>query len=154
MARTSKAAARLSDMFRERDVQKTYWALVEGIVEPANGTLVHYLRKDERHRRMHVTTAGADEAQRAELNYRVLETPTGGTLLEIELLTGRKHQIRVQLADAGWPVVGDRKYGSRRTFDVGIALHSRRLVFEHPVRRHRVEIEAPLPPAWPASVRS
>jgi 23S rRNA pseudouridine1911/1915/1917 synthase len=148
MARTSKAAGRLSEMFRERDVEKTYWALVEGRVEPASGTLVHYLRKDERHRRMHVATANASDAQRAELNYRMLKSVNGNTLLEIELLTGRKHQIRVQLADAGWLVVGDRKYGSRRAFPTGIALHSRRLSFEHPVRKVCVEIEAPLPPAW------
>jgi 23S rRNA pseudouridine1911/1915/1917 synthase len=148
MARTSKAAARLSEMFRERDVEKIYWALVEGRVEPPSGTLVHYLRKDERHRKMHVATASASDAQRAELNYRVLKSVKGNTLLEIELVTGRKHQIRVQLADAGWPVVGDRKYGSRRSFPQGIALHSRRLAFEHPVRKTRVEIAAPLPPAW------
>jgi len=148
IARTSKAAARLSEMFRERDVEKTYWALVEGRVEPASGTLIHYLRKDERHRMMHVTIAGAADAQRAELNYRVLRSVKGNTLLEIELLTGRKHQIRVQLADAGWPVVGDRKYGSRRAFASGIALHSSRLKFNHPVRKVPVEVEAPLPPAW------
>jgi 23S rRNA pseudouridine1911/1915/1917 synthase len=82
------------------------------------------------------------------LNYRVLKSAKGDTLLEIELVTGRKHQIRVQLADALGPVVGDRKYGSRRSFPHGIALHSRRLAFEHPVRKTRVEIEAPLPPAW------
>ena len=148
MARTSKAAARLTEMFKKRDVQKTYWALVVGRVEPASGTLVHYLRKDERHRRMHVATATATDAQRAELNYRTVKSLKGNTLLEIELLTGRKHQIRVQLSDAGWPVVGDRKYGSRRAFPHGIALHSRRLAFEHPVRKIAVEIEAPLPTAW------
>jgi 23S rRNA pseudouridine1911/1915/1917 synthase len=150
MARTSKAAARLTKLFRERDVEKTYWALVEGSVEPASGELVHHLRKDERHRQMHVTGANAVGAQRAELSYRVLrkdkETGRQGdkeiTLLEIQLLTGRKHQIRVQLADAFGPVVGDRKYGSRREFPSGIALHARRLVFEHPVRKTRLEIEA------------
>ncbi len=176
MARTSKAAARLSEMFRERDVEKTYWALVEGRVEPASSALVHYLRKDERHRKMHVCGPQMVGAQRAELAYRVLKTDKetrrqgdtenagiqtspcllfslspclpGLTLLEIELLTGRKHQIRVQLADAFQPVVGDRKYGSRRAFPQGIALHSRLLKFEHPVRKVPVEVEAPLPPAW------
>jgi 23S rRNA pseudouridine1911/1915/1917 synthase len=152
IARTSKAAARLSEMFKRRDVEKTYWALVEGRVEPAGGTLVHYLRKDERHRKMHVTIESASDAQRAELNYRTFKIAKGNTFLEIELLTGRKHQIRVQLADALAPVVGDRKYGSRRTFPHGIALHSRRLVFEHPVKKTRVEIEAPLPAAWSSAV--
>ena len=148
IARTSKAADRLTKLFRERDVEKIYWALVEGKVEPPAGKLVHYLRKDERHRRMHVCGPDAVGAQRAELNYRVLKKEGSATLVEIQLLTGRKHQIRVQLADSGWPVVGDRKYGSRRVFPLGIALHSRRLAFEHPVRRTRMEIEAPLPDAW------
>jgi 23S rRNA pseudouridine1911/1915/1917 synthase len=135
-------------MFKRRDVEKTYWALVEGRVEPASGSLVHYLRKDERHRKVLVATANVADAQRAELNYRTLELVRGITRLEIELLTGRKHQIRVQLADAFSPIVGDRKYGSRRPFPRGIALHSRRLAFEHPVKKSRVEIEAPLPAAW------
>jgi 23S rRNA pseudouridine1911/1915/1917 synthase len=178
IARTSKAASRLTEMFRERDVEKTYWALVDARVDPPSGHLVHYLRKDERHRRMHVTGAGASGAQRAELMYRVLnwnkdkETGRQGdkeqssdavspslplslspsltlfTLLEIQLLTGRKHQIRVQLADAGWPVAGDRKYGSVRRFPLGIALHSRRIAFEHPVRKTPLSIEAPLPASW------
>jgi 23S rRNA pseudouridine1911/1915/1917 synthase len=148
IARTSKAAARLTECFKRRDVQKTYWALVPGNVDPAAGTLVHYLRKDERHRRMHVTTSAAADAQRAELNYRVLRKCQGNTLLEIQLLTGRKHQIRVQLAAAFAPIVGDRKYGSNSPFPHGIALHSRRLALEHPVRKTPLEIEAPLPPSW------
>jgi 23S rRNA pseudouridine1911/1915/1917 synthase len=148
MARTSKAASRLSEMFKRRDVEKTYWALVEGRVEPAAGTLVHFLRKDERHRKVHVTIESAAGAQRAELNYRTVRFAKGNTLLEIELLTGRKHQIRVQLANAIGPVIGDRKYGSGRPFPDGIALHSRRVVLEHPVKKSRVEIEAPLPKSW------
>jgi 23S rRNA pseudouridine1911/1915/1917 synthase len=156
LARTSKAAGRLTKLFRERDVDKSYLALVEGRVEPASGRLVHFLRKDERHRRMHVTGEDTPGAQRAELSYRVLnkdkEAARQGdkeiTLLEIQLITGRKHQIRVQLAKAGWPVVGDRKYGSSQPFPAGIALHARRLVFEHPVRKTRLAIEAPLPSAW------
>jgi 23S rRNA pseudouridine1911/1915/1917 synthase len=148
IARTSKAAARLSEMFKRRDVQKTYWALVEGRIEPAGGRLVHFLRKDERHRKVLVATAVTEGAQRAELNYRTLEFAKGKTLLEIELLTGRKHQIRVQFADAFSPVIGDRKYGSRRPFPHGIALHSKRLAFEHPVKKSPIVIEAPLPAAW------
>lgn len=153
MARTSKAAARLTEMFRERAVEKTYWALVEGRADPASGHLVHYLRKDERHRRMHVCGATVAGAQRAELEYRVIratEKLAAGTLLEVQLLTGRKHQIRVQLADAGWPVIGDRKYGAVRRFPLGIALHSQRVAFEHPVRRTALTIEAPLPASWSA----
>jgi 23S rRNA pseudouridine1911/1915/1917 synthase len=157
MARTSKAAARLSEQFRERGVEKIYWAIVEGVVEPAAGTLVDFLRKDERHRRIHIAAANASDAQRAQLDYRTLSDKTGAprlsdrawaTLLEVQPLTGRKHQIRVQLAQAGFPIVGDRKYGSRRAFAKGIALHSRRLVVEHPVRKMPVVIEAPLPTEW------
>lgn len=148
IARTSKAAARLTESFKRRDVQKLYWALLPGGVEPAAGQLVHYLRKDERHRKMHVTGAAATGAQRAELNYRVLRKCKGNSLVEIELLTGRKHQIRVQLADAFAPIVGDRKYGSASPFPLGIALHSRRLELMHPVRKTPLEIEAPLPPSW------
>jgi 23S rRNA pseudouridine1911/1915/1917 synthase len=155
MARTSKAARRLTEQFRRRQVEKVYWALVEGPVEPPAATLRSFLRKDERYRRMHATHANAPDAQLAELSYRVLSNglPTaargaGLTLLEIQLLTGRKHQIRVQLADAGCPVVGDRKYGGRRTFPLGIALHARRIALDHPVRRARLEIVAPLPASW------
>ncbi len=157
MARTSKAAARLTALFRERDVEKIYLALVEGRVDPAAGQLTHYLRKDERHRRMHVTGATMAGAQRAELEYRAIKPSqhvAAGTLLEIRLLTGRKHQIRVQLSDAGWPVVGDRKYGSTRKFPHGIALHSRRLTIEHPVRKTSLTVEAPLPASWSARPKS
>lgn len=148
IARTSKAAARLTEMFKTRDVHKLYWALVPGAVEPAAGRLVHFLRKDERHRRVHVTISGAAAAQRAELEYRVLQKVRGNTFLEIELLTGRKHQIRVQLASAFAPILGDRKYGSQSPFPLGIALHSRRLHLQHPVRKTQLKLEAPLPTSW------
>jgi 23S rRNA pseudouridine1911/1915/1917 synthase len=100
---------------------------------------------------MHVAGATMAGAQRAELAYRTIrpsQNAASGTLLEIQLLTGRKHQIRVQLADAGWPIVGDRKYGATRRFPNGIALHSRRLTLKHPVRKTPLAIEAPLPPSW------
>jgi 23S rRNA pseudouridine1911/1915/1917 synthase len=149
LARTSKAAGRLSQQFRERDVEKLYWAIVEGPVEPEEGQLVDFLRKDERHRRMHVTAPNTPDAQRAELTYRVVRS-LGGTLalLEVRPLTGRKHQIRLQLSHAGLTIVGDRKYGSTRPFRGGIALHSRRLVIEHPVSKIKLEFEAPLPASW------
>jgi 23S rRNA pseudouridine1911/1915/1917 synthase len=183
LARTSKAAGRLSQQFRERDVEKIYWAIVEGRVDPPNGRLIDFLRKDERHRRMHVSSPETPGAQRAELEYRLLmpdketgrqrdkETGRQGdketqldnellgfassswrfdsvSIVEVRLLTGRKHQIRVQLSHAGFPIVGDRKYGARKTFPLGIALHSRRLVFNHPVRKMEIAIEAPPPTTW------
>ncbi|MEX0610983.1 MAG: RluA family pseudouridine synthase [Pirellulales bacterium] len=157
LARTSKAAGRLAKQFRERDVEKTYWALVEGEVDPPAGRLTDFLRKDERHRRMHIAAERTPGAQAAELSYRELGSQPGEpqagekmglTLLEVRPLTGRKHQIRVQLSHAGFPILGDRKYGASRAFPEGIALHARRLVIEHPVSKMQLAIEAPLPASW------
>lgn len=155
LARTSKAAGRLAKQFRERDVEKVYWALVTGKIQPPAGKLIDYLRKDERHRRVHTASPQSPGAQLAELEYRTLGEASGeprgtnGTsLVEVRPHTGRKHQIRVQLAQAGFPIVGDRKYGSTRSFPAGIALHSRRLVIQHPVSKMQLAVEAPLPASW------
>lgn len=148
LARTSKSAARLSESFRSHAVRKRYLAVVEGTPTEPTATLEHYLRKDERHRKVHVTNAAADGAQLARLQYRVAASSGSLSLLEIELETGRKHQIRVQLSKIGHPIVGDRKYGSSQSLTLGIALHSHRLDFEHPVRREPMELEAPLPKSW------
>lgn len=148
IARTSKAASRLTESFKSRSVRKLYLAAVEGAPPEASGTLEHYLRKDERHRKMHVTNESAADAQLARLRYRVLGAASGLSLLEVELDTGRKHQIRVQLAKVGCPIVGDRKYGAASEFPQGIALHSRQLELEHPVRREAMTITAPLPAIW------
>ena len=148
IARTSKAARRLTEQFRSRAVEKIYWAVVEGAMEPEQGELIDWVRKDERHRRMHIATPEGPGAKEARLFYQVLRSVGGDTLLEVRLETGRKHQIRVQLGHRGRAVLGDRKYGSGRSFPSGIALHSRRLVFEHPVRHERIEVVAPLPKAW------
>ena len=153
MARTSKAAARLSAAFRDRAVEKVYWAVVEGVPAPPQTTLEHHLRKDERHRKVHVTHAAVPDAQLARLSYEVLKSSKGYSLLEITLETGRKHQIRVQLSKHGHPIMGDRKYGSGIAFARGIALHARRLVVEHPVLRERMEFVAPVPPAWRSNPR-
>lgn len=147
-ARTSKAAGRLSEQFRRRQVEKFYWAICRGRIQPPEDELVHWLRKDERHRRMHICQAGDAGAQQARLTYRLLKRQGEHSVLEVQLETGRKHQIRVQLAHRGYPIIGDRKYGSRQTFAPGIGLHARRLVFEHPVRQHEVEIQCPLPASW------
>lgn len=147
-ARTSKAAARLSEQFRTHEVEKSYWALVEGRLEPPTGTLTHWLTEDERHRRMHAVAPDTVGAKECRLHYRRITVLDAGTLAEIDLETGRKHQIRVQFAARGTPVLGDRKYGAKRPFASGIALHARRLVVKHPVRDERIEITAPLPAAW------
>lgn len=148
LARTSKAAARLSEQFRSRDVSKVYWAIVAGGVEPPSGECVHWVRKDDARQRMVVVPAGTAGGQEARLRYRRLRPVARGTLVEVELLTGRKHQIRVQLAAQGWPIVGDKKYGSREPFPQGIALHSRRLTLRHPTRGEILTFEAPPPTAW------
>lgn len=158
LARTSKAASRLTEAFRSRQVDKSYLALVEGHPKEESARLEDYLRKDERHRRVHTTHAEAQGAQFAALNYEVLEELADKTLLKVTLETGRKHQIRVQLAKLGHPICGDRKYGSKIVFPPGrnaqgIGLHSWRLTMQHPVggndTRGELALQAPLPPYWP-----
>lgn len=149
-ARTSKAARRLTDEFRRGAVKKAYWAIVEGAVGPCSGICVDWIGHDQPHRRMHVVDRTAPGAKQARLTYRRLETLSGNSLLEVYPETGRKHQIRVQLAHRGYPVLGDRKYGARRPFPAGIALHARRLEVDHPVKNERLLLEAPVPDAWGA----
>jgi 23S rRNA pseudouridine1911/1915/1917 synthase len=149
-ARTSKAAARLSDLFRRGDVEKTYWALVEGRPEPPEDSCVDWLVKDEQQMKMVVSSPHQTGTQEARLRYRTLRRLPRETLLEIRLETGRKHQIRVQLARRGHPVLGDRKYGATTDFPHGVALHARQLELEHPVRKTPLRLEAPLPAAWRA----
>ena len=148
LARTSKAARRLTEQFRTRTVEKTYWAIVEGMVRPASGECIDWIGHDERHRRMHIVGRTQPGAREARLAYRRLQTLEGKSLLEVRLETGRKHQIRLQLATRGHPIVGDRKYGSRRGFPAGIALHAHRLVVTHPVSGERIVLEAPVPQVW------
>ncbi|MBX9790699.1 MAG: RluA family pseudouridine synthase [Pirellulales bacterium] len=150
LARTSKAAARLNEQFRGREVEKIYWAVVEGDVGPREVACRDWIAADERHRRMRLVDADMPGAQLAKLVYRGLQRVPAGTFVEVRLETGRKHQIRLQLASRGHPVVGDRKYGSRRPLSQGIALHARRLVFRHPVRTETIELVAPVPASWAA----
>lgn len=148
LARTSKAAARLSEQFRESRAEKTYWAAVENAPPSPEETLTHWLIKDEKLRRMTVAKTHVAGAQKARLSYTTVRKTAKATLLEVRLETGRKHQIRLQLATIGSPILGDRKYGSRQPFPHGIALHSRRLVIEHPTTRKKMTFEAPLPASW------
>jgi 23S rRNA pseudouridine1911/1915/1917 synthase len=148
LARTSKAADRLSRQFREGTVDKTYWALVSPTLRATAGEWTDFLRKDEAVRRMAVCRQQDEGAQQARLVCRRLARNQRYAWLEIDLLTGRKHQIRLQCATRGSPVAGDRKYGSTVRFGHGIALHSLRLQLEHPTRREMLEFTAPPPPAW------
>ena len=149
MARTSKAASRLTAAYRDGKVEKRYWALVDPQPDSKRFECVDWVRKDERHRKMHVCRSTVDGAREARLRFHVIRRLSNAALLDVCLETGRKHQIRLQLGSRGWPVLGDRKYGSQRSFPQGIALHSRYVRLEHPVRREPLEIVAPLPPYWP-----
>jgi 23S rRNA pseudouridine1911/1915/1917 synthase len=148
LARTSKAAARLTEQFRSHTVEKVYWAMVEGVLDPPAGSFVDWLGHDDRHRRMHIVGCTMPGAREARLSYKRLKVIDGNCWLEVELETGRKHQIRLQLSHHGHPIIGDRKYGSREAFPTGIALHARRLVISHPTTGERLEFEAPLPSSW------
>jgi 23S rRNA pseudouridine1911/1915/1917 synthase len=149
LARTSKAAARLTEQFREREVEKTYWALVEQPPQPPAGEVSHWVLKNDAKHRMEVVPPRTRDAQHAKLSYQTLRTEKLGTLVEVRLHTGRKHQIRLQLATIGCPILGDKKYGSRAEFaGEGIALHAARLTIEHPTTKERLEFHAPLPRDW------
>ena len=147
-AKTAKAAARLNEQFRNRDAEKTYHAIVEGIIHPKNATLTDHLCEDPRHRKMWVTARPNAESKEATLSYRFIDGTKRCSLLEVTLETGRKHQIRLQLAHHGYPILGDRKYGARDAFPHGIALHASCLVIEHPVTRQPLELSAPFPDNW------
>ncbi len=147
-ARTSKSAARLSEQFRSRAVEKVYWAVVEGNVGPSTGEWVDWMAKDERQRRMIIANEGTPEAQEARLVYAVLRRVGGDSFVEVRPVTGRKHQIRLQFAAHGAPIVGDSKYGSRQRLAAGIALHARSLAFDHPISKQRIVLETAPPAYW------
>lgn len=156
-ARHIRAAQRLAAQFQNRTVSKTYWAIVEGQVTPDAGTWVDYLHK--RHGMAQAIAVPEDDprGKKAILHYRVRGHMDGRTWLEIELETGRTHQIRVQSSSRGHAVVGDSQYGATNPFgpvfddprDQAIALHARTLGFRHPMRDEQIVVEAPLPTYWP-----
>jgi len=150
-ARTSKALARLNASQRDKDCTKTYLAIVTGEPARPDGRLTDTLVHDPH--RARIVPADHADGKRAMLDYRVLATASGRSLLRINLLTGRYHQIRVQLAHAGWPIVGDTAYGSRERLPDGtIALHHWELRVPHPVGDHDIcRIVAPVPPVAPWS---
>jgi 23S rRNA pseudouridine1911/1915/1917 synthase len=149
-ARTSKAAARLTDQFRQRQVHKTYWALVSGTVTPSSATLRDYVVKDDLRQRMVICSGSSPGAKEAVLHYETISHPSPNvTLLQVRLETGRKHQIRLQLAQHGYPIVGDRKYGSSLPFPRGIALHACRLQLLHPVQKVPLDLCCAVPAYWP-----
>lgn len=147
-ARTSKAAARLAEQFRQGTVEKTYWAVVEGGVAKAAGTLEDWLKKDQTIGRVEVVEPRTPGARQALLHFQRKAAHGGLTWLEVRPQTGRTHQLRVQLAHRGYPIYGDAKYGSVRIFDGAIALHARALTFLHPVRYEPITLTAEVPRTW------
>ncbi len=147
-ARTSKAAARLSEQFREGAIEKVYWAVVEQPLTPSAGTFDDWLRKDEAVGRVEAVAADAPGAKHALVHFAQRSTHGGVALVELRPQTGRTHQLRVQLARRKHPIVGDFKYGSEEPFADGIALHARALTFLHPIRGEPVTLTAELPRSW------
>ena len=147
-ARTSKAASRLSEQFRDRTVDKVYIAAVQGVVSPTSGVLRHRLLKDRTRNVVGIVDQTDSEGQDCVLAYRRLEKRGSLTLVEIRPQTGRSHQIRVQLSERGWPIVGDRKYGSQIGLRGAIGLHASSLTFLHPTTRNPTTVSAPLPESW------
>ncbi len=162
LAKTSKGASRLSEQFRSGTIRKIYWAVVEGKPSPDAGEWLDRLEKDRRVNRVHVVADDSDAddsdgndltGQEARVSYRRLESAGRYSLIELTPKTGRGHQLRVQLASRGLPIVGDRKYGSRilvPASDGGsrILLHAREICFNHPTSRQAISVTAPVPADW------
>ena len=145
-ARTSKALSRLNEMFRNGSIHKTYWALVQTPPPAEEGELIHWLTRNERQNKSYAYRNEVPGSKKAVLRYRVIGQTDRYTLLEIQLLTGRHHQIRCQLAAMGCPIRGDLKYGAPRSNpDGSISLLARSIEFVHPVSKEIIRLEAPLP---------
>ena len=145
-AKTSKALTRLTQMVKNREIKKTYWAVVAKEMIPQSQRLVHYLLKNEKTNKSTVFIKPTENAKESILNYQIIKTLDNFQLLEVDLETGRHHQIRAQLSKIGVPIKGDLKYGSPRSNpDGGIHLHARRLEFIHPVTKENLVVVAPVP---------
>lgn len=156
LARHVRAARRISEQFQGRTVQKTYWACVEGSPREDQGCWQDAMRKIPGEARSEIVPADHPDAQKAVLHFQVIERLEDCSWLEIQMETGRTHQIRLQCSSRGLPIIGDRQYGSARSFGPAedddrrrwIALHARRLAFKHPMTREQVDITAPLSVHW------
>ena len=159
-ARNSKSAQRIHDQFQNRRVTKIYWALVEGSLHPAQGEWINWLRKLPEESRTEVVEPHSPQAKEAITRYRVLQHLEDRTLVELTPRTGRMHQLRIQAAFRGHPIIGDDLYGSKLNFgspaelfrDRIIALHARSLELEHPFRKETLILQAPLSRDWPESI--
>lgn len=149
-ARTSKAASRLSNQIREHKFEKRYMAWIEGRPDGNNGEwteVVDWVAKNEQKQRMEIVAHKNRTAKEAVLRWRLVATDEFSSVVEVELITGRKHQIRLQLSAMGHPIVGDQKYGSQRKLLGAVALHCHSLALDHPTQKERLTFRAP-PPQW------
>lgn len=145
-AKTSKALTRLNEMFKNRETQKTYWALVKNAPEEKEAVLEHYLKRNSKNNTSKAHSKEVPDSKLARLDYKIVHQLMHYNVLEIHLHTGRHHQIRAQLAAIGCPIKGDLKYGFNRSNpDGGIHLHAKELQFIHPVSKEQIAIQAPLP---------
>lgn len=145
-AKTSKALTRLNEMFRAGEVKKTYWAVVKNAPKESEGELVHFLVRNEKQNKSYAYDKEVPNSKKAVLDYRLIGRSENYYLLEVDLKTGRHHQIRCQLAKMGCPIKGDLKYGFPRSNpDGSICLHARRVRFIHPVSKEPIDITAPVP---------
>lgn len=145
-AKTSKALTRMNELFKTRDVSKTYWAIIQGKPKTQFERLEHYLKKNQKNNKTTVYPNPAKDAKIAVLEYKLLGALDNYSLLEVDLFTGRSHQIRAQLSFIGNPIKGDLKYGAKRSNpDGSISLHARKIGFLHPVSKEEINVIAPPP---------
>lgn len=148
-AKTSKALSRLNEMFKRGEVKKTYWAVVKNRPAQEEGTLSHWMVRNEKQNKSYAYDKEKPGSKHAILDYRLIAASDNYFLLEVDLKTGRHHQIRCQLAKMGCPIKGDLKYGfARSNSDGSICLHARRISFIHPVSKEQITVEAPLPSSF------
>ncbi len=150
-AKTSKALERLNAMFRDGEIHKFYWAMVCREPQPAEAELENYMYRVEKQNKSYICRPGSrrSDAKLARLRYKMIGRTERYFLVEVQLLTGRHHQIRCQLSGIGCPIKGDLKYGAPRSNpDGGISLHARRITFMHPVKKEEITVEAPVPSSW------
>lgn len=146
LAKTSKALARLNEMFRDGEVKKTYWAIVKNCPKEEEDLLENYLVRNEKQNKSYAYDKEVANSKKAMLHYKLIGHSQNYLLLEVDLMTGRHHQIRCQLANMGCPIKGDLKYGAQRSNpDGSICLHARRVRFTHPVSKIEIDIVAPTP---------
>lgn len=146
LAKTSKALARLNEMFKNGEVKKTYWAIVKDCPEKHEAILENYLVRNEKQNKSYAYDKEVPNSKRALLHYKLIAHSQNYFMLEVDLMTGRHHQIRCQLAKMGCPIKGDLKYGSKRSNpDGSICLHARRVRFIHPVSKKEIDVQAPTP---------